>query len=109
MSDLSQARRPIRDLVRQLEFRSTFGRPCYLKRNTVHAALIVPMLRSGADGPYSYMKTYQRSTIHEAIVLGYITLGPDLGKVPEFAGPSTHWSASPDLFGRTITVRGGSR
>jgi hypothetical protein len=109
VNDLKHARKPIRDLVKQLEFRSTFGRPCYLKRNTVHAALIVPMLRNGADGPYSYVKTYQRATVHEAIVLGYITLGPDLGVVPEFAVASTHWSASPDLFGRTISLRGGGQ
>lgn len=109
MSDLKHARPPIRDLVRQLEFRSTFGRPCFLKRNTVHAALIVPMLRDGENGPYSYMKTYQRATVQEAIDLGYVMLGPSLGQVPEFAVDATHWSASPDLFGRTISLRGGGQ
>lgn len=109
MPDLKHARRPIRDLVKQLEFRSTFGRPCYIKRNTVHAALIVPMLRNGADGPYSYLRTFQRATIHEAAVLGFIALGPELGEVPAFQGPSTHWSASPDLWGRTISLRGEPR
>lgn len=109
MTDPKYARRPIRQLVKQLEFRSTFGRPCYLKRNTVHAALIVPMLRTGAEGPYSYVQTFQRATIHEAIVLGFVALGPDLGSVPEFAVASTHWSASPDLWGRTIALRGGGQ
>lgn len=106
MTDLKHARKPIRDLVRQIEFRSTFGRPCYLKRNTRHAALIVPMLRNGADGPYSYVQTFQRATVEEAITLGYVVLGPDLGKVPEFAVASTHWCAEPNLWGRTIALRG---
>jgi hypothetical protein len=109
VTGLKHARRPIRQLVKQLEFRSTFGRPCYLKRNTVHAALIVPMLRAGADGPYSYVQTFQRATIHEAIVLGFVVLGPALVDVPEFAGPSTHWSTSPGLMGRTISLTGGAR
>ncbi|HEY6115449.1 MAG TPA: hypothetical protein VI172_05775 [Candidatus Dormibacteraeota bacterium] len=109
MTDLKHARRPIRDLVKQLEFRGSMGRPCYLKRNTVHAALIVPMLRNGADGPYSYLRTFQRSTIHEAIALGFVVLGPALVDVPEFAVSTKHWSADPGLMGRTISLAGGAR
>lgn len=109
MSDIKHARPPIRDLVRQLEFRGSVGRPCYVKRNTVDAALIVPILRNGADGPYSYWRTFRRATIHEAIVLGFVTLGPDLVDLPEFAVASTHWSADTGLMGRTISLAGGSR
>jgi hypothetical protein len=108
MSSIKHARRPIRSLVKQLEYRSTFGRPCYLKRNTVHAALIVPMLRNGADGPYSYLRTFQRSTIHEAVALGFVTLGADLVDVPEFEAVS-HWSTEPALKGRTISLAGVAR
>ena len=108
MTGIKYARRPIRNLVKQLEYRSTFSRPCYLKRNTVHAALIVPMLRNGADGPYSYLRTFQRATIHEAVVLGFVTLGADLVDVPEF-GAVPHWSTESALQGRTITLRGDAR
>ena len=107
MTNLKHARRPIRDLVRQLEFRASMGRPCYLKRNTVHAALIVPMLRNGAEGPYSYARTFQRATIDEAIVLGFVVLGPQLVTVPEFAIAGTHWLADPGHKGRTISLPGG--
>lgn len=106
MSGLKLARRPIRDLVRQLEYRSTFGRPCYVKRNTAHAALIVPSLRSGADGPYEYWRTFQRATVHEAMVLRFVVLGDALGDVPEFSGPSSHWSMSSGHMGRTIRIAG---
>lgn len=106
MSGLKYARRPIRDLVRQLEYRSTFGRPCYVKRNTVHAAIIVPSLRNGADGPYEYWRTFQRATVHEAIVLGLVVLGDALGDVPEFSGPASHWSMSSGHMGRTIRFPG---
>ena len=109
MNGLKHARRPIRDLVGQLEFRSSVGRPCYVKRNTVHAAVIVPILRNGADGPYSYWRTFQRATIDEAIILGFVTLGPYLVDLPEFAVASTHWSADTGLMGRTISLRGGGR
>ena len=106
MTDLKHARRPIRDLVKQLEFRASMGRPCYVKRNTVHAAVIVPMLRNGAQGPYSYLRTFQRSTIHEAVVLGFVVLGPHLVAVPEFAINPTHWCAEPGHKGRTISLPG---
>lgn len=105
VADLKHARRPIRDLVQILRFRASYGRPCYIKRNTVHAALIVPTLTGGPDGPYSYLKTYQRGTIHEAVVLGFVTLGAELVDVPEF-GAVSHWSTEPALKGRTISLRG---
>lgn len=105
MPDLKHARRPIRDLVAILGFRATYGHPCYIKRNTVHAALIVPTLSDGPDGSYGYLKTFQRATIHEAVVLGFVTLGADLVDVPDF-GAISHWSTEPALQGRTITLRG---
>lgn len=108
MPDLKDVRQPIRDLVRHLEYRSTFGRPIYIKRNTQYAALIVPQLRNGADGPYSYLKTYQRATVHEAIKLGFVRLGDDLVDVPGFAVASTHWCAQPTHKGRTIALKGGA-
>ena len=101
-------RRPIRDLVQLLGFRATYGRPCYIKRNTVHAALIVPTLTNGPTGSYSYLKTFQRATIHEAAVLGFVTLGAELVDVPEF-GAVSHWSTEPALQGRTISLRKAPR
>lgn len=108
MADLKHARRPIRDLVHILRFRASYGRPCYLKRNTIHAALIVPTLTGGPDGPHSYLKTFQWSTIHEAVVLGFVTLGAELVNVPEF-GAVSHWSTEPALKGRTIALAGVAR
>lgn len=101
--DLKAARPVIRELVDLLQFRGTFGRPCYVKHSSTHAALIVPHLTDGADGPYSWARTFRRDTIHEARLLGYITLGPDLGPVPDHAGAHGAWYRSPDHYGRTIT------
>ncbi|WP_372344646.1 hypothetical protein [Streptomyces sp. KL116D] len=92
----------IQNLINQLRYRSTFGRPCYIKRTKRHAALIVPSLRSGADGPYELIQTFERATVHEAVVLGAVTLGPDLGDVP--AIPGKHWAADPNRYGRTIQL-----
>jgi hypothetical protein len=95
----------IRKLMADLEYRSAFGRPCYIKRNTRHAALIVPELRSGADGPYAHLKTFDRATVHEAVVLGAVTLGPDLVDVPSFSGNRNHWAFDNGHQGRTIQLR----
>lgn len=104
MTALKNARPPIRDLVKHLEYRSTFGRPVYVKRNQQYAALIVPELRNGADGPYGYLKTYQRATVHEAIVLGFVRLGGELMDIPRFAIAGRHWCADAGLMGRTISL-----
>lgn len=108
MNGLKYARRPIRDLVRQLEYRSTFGRPVYLKRNTRHAAVIVPSLRNGVDGPYEYWRTFDRATIDEAVVLRFVVLGDALVDVPRFAVAGTHWVAEPAHKGRTIRLAGAA-
>lgn len=108
MTGLKAARRPIRELAHILEYRTSFGRPCYVKRNTLYAALIVPMLRSGADGPYSYIRTFQRATLHEAQVLGFVVLGEQLVDVPAFEIAGTHWCAEPAHQGRTIALKGGA-
>lgn len=104
MSDLKDARPIIRDLVGLLTFRASYGRPSYIKRTTVHAALIVPHLTDGPDGTYSWLRTFQRSTIHEAAVLGYIVLGPELVDVPEHAGKAGAWYRDPSHLGRTIAA-----
>lgn len=104
MADLKYARPVIRELVHLLKFRITYGRPCYIKQSQSHAALIVPHLSDGPDGPYSWLRGFQRSTIHEASVLGYITLGPCLVEVPEHAGKVGGWYRDSDLLGRTITL-----
>ncbi|NED73326.1 hypothetical protein G3I51_13435 [Streptomyces sp. SID9944] len=109
MTDLKQARRPIRDLVNVLEFRATFGRPCYVKRNQRFAALIVPQYTDGSDGSYSYLKSYQRSTVDEAVFLGFVVLGGQLVDVPEFAVAGMHWVAELAHKGRTISLAGGAR
>jgi hypothetical protein len=109
MPDLKHARRPIRDLVKILEFRATFGRPCYVKRNHQYAALIVPQYTDGPNGSYAYLKTYQRATVDEAVILGYVVLGDRLVDVPEFAIAGTHWTAEPAHQGRTIALPGGAQ
>ncbi|MFE7972960.1 hypothetical protein [Streptomyces shenzhenensis] len=107
MPDLKHARRPIRDLVSHLEYRATFGRPVYVKRNQQYAALIVPELRNGAEGPYGYLKTYQRATVDEAVVLGYVVLGDQLVDVPGFSVAGRHWCTERAHQGRTIALPGG--
>ncbi|MEU1088892.1 hypothetical protein ABZ401_19010 [Streptomyces sp. NPDC005892] len=102
MAKTTAYRPAVRDLVNLLRFRASFDRPCYIKRNSRHAALIVPELRDGADGPYAHLKTFDRATIHEALVLGAVALGPDLVDVPSFAGNHNHWAFEPAHQGHTI-------
>lgn len=104
--DVKHARRPIRDLVKALEFRASFGRPCYLKRNQQYAALIVPQYTDGPEGSYAYLRTLQRATVHEAEVLGFVVVGAELVDVPAFSIPRTHWAAEPAHQGRTIRLAG---
>lgn len=107
--NLKHARPVIRDLVERLMFRATYGRPCYIKRNDLHAVLIVPELTDGPDGPYSWVRTYRRTTIHEAVVLGYITLGPELVEVPTHSGAAGAWYRSADHRGYIIRAAGGEK
>ena len=104
MTDLSTYRPAVRDLIKHLQYRGTFGRPCYIKRTTRHAALIVPELRSGTEGPYAHLKTFERATVHEAVVLGAVTLGPDLVAVPACSGNRNHWATDIGHTGRTIQL-----
>jgi hypothetical protein len=105
MTKFSTYRPAVRVLIKHLQYRGSFGRPCYIKRNTRHAALIVPELRSGANGPYAHLKTFDRATVHEAVVLGAVTLGPDLVDVPSFSGNRNHWAFDSSHQGRTIQLR----
>lgn len=105
MKKTTTYRPAVRDLISLLRFRSTFGRPCYLKRNSRHAALIVPELRDGADGPYAHLKTFDRATVHEAVVLGAVSLGAALVDVPAFSGNRNHWAFEIAHQGRTIQLR----
>lgn len=105
MAKTSTYRPAVQELLNLLRFRSSFGRPCYIKRNQRHAALIVPELRNGADGPYAHLKTFDRATVHEAVVLGAVTLGPDLVDVPAFSGNRNHWAYDTAHQGRTIQLR----
>lgn len=105
MTKTSTYRPAVRDLISLLRSRSSFGRPCYIKRTTRHAALIVPELRNGADGPYAHLKTFDRATVHEAVVLGAVTLGSDLVDVPSFSGNRNHWAFDSGHQGRTIQLR----
>ncbi|MYX67305.1 hypothetical protein K388_05036 [Streptomyces sp. KhCrAH-43] len=95
----------VRNLINLLRYRSSFGRPCYIKRNQQHAALIVPELRNGAEGPYAHLKTFDRATVHEAVVLGAVTLGPGLVDVPTFSGNRNHWAFEAAHQGRIIQLR----
>lgn len=94
----------IQELIDLLRVRASFGRPCYLKRNTQHAALIVPELRNGADGPYAHLRTFQRATVDEAINRGFVTLGPNLVDVPACSGDRNHWATNTGHMGRTIQL-----
>ncbi|MGQ4340339.1 hypothetical protein ACN6LF_005208 [[Kitasatospora] papulosa] len=105
MKKTSVYRPAVRDLIGLLRFRSSFGRPCYIKQNSRHAALIVPELRDGTEGPYAHLKTFDRATIHEAVVLGAVTLGPALVDVPAFGGNRNHWAYEAAHQGRTIQLR----
>ncbi|MEU1433979.1 hypothetical protein ABZ438_07760 [Streptomyces sp. NPDC005786] len=105
MAKAATYRPAVRELINLLRFRSSFGRPCYIKRNRQHAALIVPELRNGAEGPYAHLKTFDRATVHEAVVLGAVTLGPDLVDVPAFSGNRNHWAFEIAHQGRTIQLR----
>ncbi|WP_103512961.1 hypothetical protein [Streptomyces sp. SM13] len=105
MKKTATYRPAVRDLIGLLRFRSSFGRPCYVKRNSRHAALIVPELRNGADGPYAHLKTFDRATIHEAVIVGAVTLGPNLVDVPAFSGNRNHWAYEIAHQGRTIQLR----
>ena len=109
MTKTSSYRPAVRELIDLLRFRSSFGRPCYIKRNQRHAALIVPELRNGADGPYAHLKTFDRATVHEAVVLGAVTLGPNLVDVPAFSGNRNHWAYDTGHQGRTIQLREATR
>lgn len=104
MTALKDARPGVRHLVRDLRFRSSFGRPCYVKYTEGLAALIVPHLSSGADGPYSYLRMVHRTTVREAINLGFITIGAERVDVPAFDSNTSHWSAHPYHQGRTISA-----
>lgn len=98
----------IQDLIKHLEYRGSFGRPCYIKRDTRHAALIVPELRNGADGPYAHLKTFQRTTVDEAIERGFVTLGPSLVDVPACSGNRNHFATDIGHMGRTIQLADGA-
>jgi hypothetical protein len=107
MPDVKLARPVIRELVGILQFRASYGRPCYIKRNTLDAALIVPHLTDGPDGSYSWLRTFRRDTVHEAVVLGYVVLGLDLVEVPVHYGATGAWYRSSDHYGRTISLPTG--
>lgn len=94
----------VQELIDLLRFRSSFGRPCYIKRTTRYAALIVPELRNGADGPYAHIRTFQRTTVDEAISRGFVTLGPELVDVPACSGNRNHWATDIGHTGRTIQL-----
>ena len=105
MAKKTTYRPAVQDLIRHLQYRGSFGRPCYIKRNTRHAALIVPELRNGPEGPYAHLKTFDRATVHEAVILGAVVLGPDLVDVPACSGNRNHWATDPGHMGRTIQLR----
>lgn len=99
----------VQELIDLLRFRSSFGRPCYIKRTGRYAALIVPELRSGADGPYAHLKTFNRDTVREAEGLGAVVIGADLVDVPACSGNRSHWATDIGHMGRTIQLAGGAR
>lgn len=94
----------VQELIDLLQFRSSFGRPCYIKRTQRYAALIVPELRNGTDGPYAHARTFQRTTVDEAINRDFVTLGPVLGPVPACSGDRNHWATDIGHTGRTIQL-----
>jgi hypothetical protein len=108
MAVADRIRPVLQDLGQVLAFRATFGRPCYVKRTVHRAALMVPHLQDGTDGPYAILRTYRRGTINEAVELGLVVVGDDLVEVPPVGG--RHWAAQPEMRGRTIELApGGER
>lgn len=101
-ADTTQLRPAVRELLNLIRFRSTCGRPCYIKLANAYAALIVPHLTDGPDGPYSYLRTFRRATLNEAVELGLVRVGVDRVDVPPIGGK--HWSAQPEMRGRTIAL-----
>ena len=99
----------IQELIGLLRFRASFGRPCYIKRTTGYAALIVPELRDGTEGPYTHLRTFQRTTLDEAISRGFVVIGPALVDVPACSGNRSHWATDIGHMGRTIQLAGGAR
>ncbi|NUP15446.1 MAG: hypothetical protein HOZ81_04950 [Streptomyces sp.] len=99
----------IQELIDLLRFRSSYGRPCYIKRDTRYAALIVPELRNGAEGPYAHLRTFQRTTLDEAIDRGFVTLGPTLVDVPACSGNRNHFATDIGHMGRTIQLTEAAR
>lgn len=104
MTKKSTYRPAVQELITLLRFRSSFGRPCYIKRTPQYAALIVPELRNGAEGPYAHLKTFQRATVQEAVELGAIVLGAALVDVPACSGNRNHWATDIGHMGRTIQL-----
>ncbi len=104
VADQIRTRPAVRELTQLLKFRSSFGRPCYVKRNKNMIALIVPHLRDGADEPYAFLRCFTRATLHDAIDHGHVVLGDELADVPAFEGPVMHWAAEPAHQGRTISL-----
>lgn len=110
MPDISPARPPVRDLAELLRIHRTYGRPCYIKRNSRYAALIVPHLTTGSTGPYMWWRTFQRIIFDDAVQRGLFVLG-GLGPVPEIDAASGAWYGDMGHHGRTIALplRGGAR
>jgi hypothetical protein len=108
MTDTQIVPPAVQNLLTLIKFRASYGRPCYLKRNSTNAALIVPSLSTGPDGPYEYLRTFRRTTTDEAIRLGLTELGPQLVDVP-LTGTGTHWVFEPAHKGRTIALAGGGQ
>lgn len=106
---MTTTRPVIKELMRLLAFRQTYGRPCFVKWTRTHAALIVPHLTNGPDGPYSYLRGFHRSTIEEASLCGFITLGSTRVIVPNYASGPGIWANTPEHEGRTIALRDGNR
>lgn len=102
MTETTRLRPAVRELLNLLRFRSTYGRPCYVKRANNDAAVIVPHLTDGPSGPYSYLRTFRRATLDEAVELGLVRVGADRVDVPPIGGK--HWSAQPEMRGRTIAL-----
>ncbi|MFJ7999039.1 hypothetical protein ACIQ7D_18090 [Streptomyces sp. NPDC096310] len=94
----------VRDLISALAFRAMEaqqGRPCWVMRTKTDAGLVVPVLTSS----YDFLRAYRRSTVDEAVTLGYVALGDQLQDMPAYSYGGPRWSyRTCGLKGRTIAL-----
>jgi hypothetical protein len=103
MDDTNTLRPAVRSLIDALRSRTTEaaqGRPCWLMRTATDAGLVVPVLADSHD----FLRAFRRTTVDEAMQLGYVTLGDELKDMPAYSYGGPRWGWPCGLMGRTISL-----